>query len=191
MLLEAFRERAQEPATVRPIAGRATWRSRTWPRMAWTAAAVILIIFGFVVYRSTQNKPRKDEVLTVVKPTTPSPSVTHEGKVEQNVGNLQPRRKTYAPQQRRENRPKPNLPFIRDSITAYGSDSEYVSDFYPLNQGDDQAPMESGELIRVQMPRSALVKFGLPVNVVSADVPVKADLLVGEDGLARAIRFVR
>jgi hypothetical protein len=41
------------------------------------------------------------------------------------------------------------------------------------------------------MPRSALVSLGLPVNVVRADVPVEADLLVGEDGLARAIRFVR
>jgi hypothetical protein len=51
--------------------------------------------------------------------------------------------------------------------------------------------MESGEVIRVQMPRSALIRFGLPVNVERADVPVTADLLIGEDGLARAIRFVR
>jgi hypothetical protein len=41
------------------------------------------------------------------------------------------------------------------------------------------------------MPRSALIRLGLPVNVERADTPVKADLLVGEDGLARAIRFVR
>lgn len=51
--------------------------------------------------------------------------------------------------------------------------------------------MESGQLIRVQIPRSALVSFGLPVNVERADAPVTADLLLGEDGLARAIRFVR
>src|SRR5262245_52229013 len=55
MLLEAFRAQAQLPATVHSVAGRAMRRSRTWPRMAWAAAAVILIIFGFVVYRSTQN----------------------------------------------------------------------------------------------------------------------------------------
>jgi hypothetical protein len=51
--------------------------------------------------------------------------------------------------------------------------------------------MESGEVIRVQMPRSALISLGLPVNVEHADEPVLADLLIGEDGLARAIRFVR
>jgi hypothetical protein len=59
-----------------------------------------------------------------------------------------------------------------------------------------QKPAESGEVmrvqvIRVQMPRQALIAFGLPVNIERADVPVKADLLVGEDGLAHAIRFVR
>ena len=46
-------------------------------------------------------------------------------------------------------------------------------------------------MIRVQIPRSSLIAFGLPVNVERADAPVKADLLVGEEGLARAIRFVR
>ena len=75
-------------------------------------------------------------------------------------------------------------------MTTYAKESEYT-DFFPLSYGGDQKPMESGEVIRVQMPRSALIAFGLPVNVERADVPVKADLLVGEDGLARAIRFVR
>jgi hypothetical protein len=41
------------------------------------------------------------------------------------------------------------------------------------------------------MPRSALIAFGLPVNVEHADAPVNAELLLGEDGMARAIRFVR
>jgi hypothetical protein len=51
--------------------------------------------------------------------------------------------------------------------------------------------MESGEVIRMEMPRSALIAFGLPVNVDRADTPVKAELLLGEDGMARAIRFLR
>jgi hypothetical protein len=40
------------------------------------------------------------------------------------------------------------------------------------------------------MPRSALIAFGLPVSVEHADAPVKAELLLGEDGIARAIRFI-
>jgi hypothetical protein len=76
-------------------------------------------------------------------------------------------------------------------MTTYAKDSEYATDFFPLSYGGDQKTIERGEVIRVQMPRSALIRLGLPVNVERADTPVKADLLVGEDGLARAIRFVR
>jgi hypothetical protein len=41
------------------------------------------------------------------------------------------------------------------------------------------------------MSRAALASFGLPVNAERADERVKADVLMGHDGLARAIRFVR
>jgi hypothetical protein len=51
--------------------------------------------------------------------------------------------------------------------------------------------MESGEVVRLQMQRSALIVFGLPVNVEHADALVNAELLLGEDGMARAIRFLR
>jgi hypothetical protein len=46
-------------------------------------------------------------------------------------------------------------------------------------------------MVRVELPRSALVSFGLPMNVERADERIKADVLVGDDGVARAIRFVR
>jgi hypothetical protein len=51
--------------------------------------------------------------------------------------------------------------------------------------------MERGQLIRVSVPRSMLGSFGFTVNPERAMVPVKADLLVGEDGMARAIRFIK
>ena len=75
-------------------------------------------------------------------------------------------------------------------MTTYAKGGEYATDFFPLAY-DDQNPMEKGELIRVRIPRYALIAFGLPVNIERADAPVEADLLVGEDGMARAMRFVR
>lgn len=66
---------------------------------------------------------------------------------------------------------------------------ERVTDFIPL-AGAPAPPLESGQLVRVQLPRSALASLGLPVNVERANEPVKADVLLGNDGLARAIRFV-
>jgi hypothetical protein len=51
--------------------------------------------------------------------------------------------------------------------------------------------MESGQIVRVELPRSALISFGLPMDMERADERIKADVVLGNDGLARAIRFVK
>jgi hypothetical protein len=53
------------------------------------------------------------------------------------------------------------------------------------------AQMDGGQVMRVELPRSALMSFGLPMDMERATERIKADVLVGNDGLARAIRFVR
>jgi hypothetical protein len=73
---------------------------------------------------------------------------------------------------------------------AGAADEEIATDFIPLVH-NQLAPAESGRLVRVELPRSALARFGLPVNAERAGERVKADVLIGDDGIARAIRFVR
>jgi hypothetical protein len=68
---------------------------------------------------------------------------------------------------------------------------EIVTDFISLTQGYTLGMAEGGQLVRVELPRSALSSFGLPVNAARLDEPVKADVVMGNDGIARAIRFVR
>jgi len=183
-LLEAFRAPAPNPIA-RPL----PVQSRSWPRWALAAAAALLIVFGLVVYRAIQNEPHKDNGVITEKTPAPQPSVRREEQAVKESG--EPRAVRRGSRASRRDRPRLNKPIIIDSMTSYAKDSEYATDFFPLSYGGDQRTMESGKVIRVQMPRSALITFGLPVNVERADVPVKADLLVGEDGLARAIRFVR
>lgn len=65
---------------------------------------------------------------------------------------------------------------------------EIATQFIPLGQ---YAQAEEGHIVRVELPRSALASFGLPVNAEAAGGRVKADVLLGEDGTARAIRFIR
>jgi hypothetical protein len=69
--------------------------------------------------------------------------------------------------------------------------SEIATSFIALDSGRGLARPDSLQLVRVELPRSALMSFGLPMNVERADERIKADLLVGDDGVARAIRFVR
>jgi hypothetical protein len=78
-----------------------------------------------------------------------------------------------------------------DNEAARTAATESVTDFMPLTVGAPAPPLESGQLVRVELPRSALASLGLPVNVERAHEPLKADVLLGGDGQARAIRFVR
>jgi hypothetical protein len=66
---------------------------------------------------------------------------------------------------------------------------EIVTEFFPLL--DVPPPFERGELLRVTVPASTMRKVGLPVNEDRLTERVYADVLVGQEGLARAIRFVR
>ena len=45
--------------------------------------------------------------------------------------------------------------------------------------------------MRVELPRSAMASFGVPVNMDRFGERVKADVFVSADGFARAIRFVQ
>ena len=64
---------------------------------------------------------------------------------------------------------------------------EIATDFFPLI--DTPPPFERGELVRVVLPAAAMRKVGIPVSENHLADPVQADVLVGQEGLARAIRF--
>ena len=68
---------------------------------------------------------------------------------------------------------------------------ELTTDFIPLVPCVGLDCFEGGQLVRVAMPRLALIFLGLPMNEQLAQEPVTADVLIGGDGVARAIRFVR
>jgi hypothetical protein len=68
---------------------------------------------------------------------------------------------------------------------------EIATDFMPLGYLNPASLQDGGQIVRVELPRSALVNFGLPVNMDRYHEKVKADVLLGVDGLAHAIRFVQ
>ena len=64
-----------------------------------------------------------------------------------------------------------------------------MSGFYALTyDNDDDMDMR---LIRADLPRSSLIAMGLNVHLESGNDKVKTDLLVGSDGVPRAIRIVK
>lgn len=65
---------------------------------------------------------------------------------------------------------------------------EVVTQFFPLM--DVMPPLERGEIYRVTVPASTMRVVGIPVSRELWNQRVEAEVLVGEEGLARAIRFV-
>jgi len=58
--------------------------------------------------------------------------------------------------------------------------------------GTDGLPdFESGEIVRVEIPLTSLPTYGIEILPDARRTPVAADLLVGQDGRARAIRLVQ
>jgi hypothetical protein len=80
---------------------------------------------------------------------------------------------------------------MANSRSDDSTNAEITTDFFPMSDASALATMDGGHVIRVELPASALVSFGLPVTADRAGGRVKADVLIGNDGLARAIRFVR
>jgi hypothetical protein len=84
---------------------------------------------------------------------------------------------------------------LRDPLSAARTlpaapDAEMVTAFFPLPYST--VPMSGVRLLRLKLPRETVRALG--VNEATGDSSsdlVLADVLVGEDGLARAVRFVR
>jgi len=70
-------------------------------------------------------------------------------------------------------------------------DREVATDFFAIPYAPAMTQVDRGQLIRVRVPATSMRSFGLPVSEERMFDRVRADVLLGEDGIARAIRFVR
>ena len=65
------------------------------------------------------------------------------------------------------------------------------NDFLPLTYLADATAMESGTVVRVELSRAALISLGVQVDADRSEETLKADVVLGDDGVARAIRLVQ
>lgn len=78
---------------------------------------------------------------------------------------------------------------VPEPLPQEAAPREVHTDFFAL---DPYAGEAAGDayIVRVRVPRAAMANFGLPVRPELLDQRVEADLLVGGDGMTKAIRFV-
>lgn len=69
-------------------------------------------------------------------------------------------------------------------------EAETVTEFMSLTDDSTIAGLEPRQIVRVRLTRSALIALGLPIDVERADEKITADVMLSEEGIAKAIRFV-
>lgn len=66
-----------------------------------------------------------------------------------------------------------------------------ATDFVPLPYGDDALVGENARIVRVELPGSALRLAGFSIAQERVNERFQADVVLGADGLAHAVRFVQ
>ena len=79
-----------------------------------------------------------------------------------------------------------DMPADRVDEDSYGPDS----DFIPVPNAAGIEPNEDVHLVRVEATRSAMMALGIVVSAENASDTVVADVVLGSDGMARAVRLV-
>lgn len=82
---------------------------------------------------------------------------------------------------------QPKATSAQAAVTA----AEDETAFFPLPEAEALPPLENAMVVRVQVPVSSLRLMGVPVNEEDAGTDVQADLLLGQDGLARGVRLAQ
>lgn len=162
-------------------------------RWAWAVAAIVIAVAGGVTAEKLLMKPKatpltqtlRQQAVEASAPRPPAvPAASPEPPSGHPVTRNSARRRGSHPHVLGGSRPA--------RAPTQNSSHEWATDFYPLPYGSGLDLDEGWEMVRVDMPASALASLGVPViNEGSAVQNVKAEVVVGGDGMARAIRFIQ
>ena len=169
-LAENDREREAPPEVEARLVGAFHARRRSGRRWMAMAALAAGLVIALLLWPNHTSKPAVSAAPAVLPVPEPAPPV-------------------------RKAEPTPTVArashkFSRKADAARPPQPrEVVTDFFPLM---NPAPsFGRGQMLRVQLPAAAMQTVGLPVREEHLDDLVQADVLVGEEGMPRAIRFVR
>jgi hypothetical protein len=155
-------------------------RQRARYRWMPAAAAIILAAGALAWWRlpnpARDNTRRTPPATTAVSSQSPEASAIPAPVVKPASGINGPTRNAGPAMtgRRRAERPRPIRP----------------EGFVTLPAAVGLPDFESGEIVRVEIPLTSLPAYGIEILPENPSSPVEADLLLGQDGQARAIRLV-
>lgn len=201
-VLAAFDEHGR--TAVPPRRASATWREgwRGWSvASAAVAACAALILVAGTPWRAPRapggseavqdlrDKPHRPgaaapapaSALALPRPPSPAERTTapEDGpRIATAAGTVEPRRREASGRRR-----------LPPAVTRRGAARREVDRFIALGPDDGWGEREALQLTRMAVPRGVLVNLGLLREAAALGGPVQADVMIGEDGAARAIRI--
>lgn len=155
------------------------------------AAALILALLSAALFTRSSSIPRElamVEATPLVSPSpvaspspTPALDKTAAESIRTEVARTRPTRTSRTRTSAVQN----------DGTEIAALTQETTTDYLPLTYFSDQTALQTGVVVRVEIPRATLLSMGLPMNTDRGNTLVKADVVVGDDGVPRAIRLVQ
>ncbi|RPI18259.1 MAG: hypothetical protein EHM61_22180 [Acidobacteria bacterium] len=210
-LLNELRRAAHEAAGKRAGLALGARQGSAWRRaVPFALAALLLVACGFVIWlvlysesaTPTQLTPAADlkRVKDVPKTEVAPKAVANEANrasTQQKTASQLTTTASGSRDRRAARRPGTTKALARTGrdaprLSAGGTselpaqESVFIPTMVPVGRESDYGL----HLVRMELPRKTMMSFGLPVDPRQLSRPVKADLIIGPDGLTRAIRFV-
>jgi hypothetical protein len=179
-------------------------RVRRWSYLGAAAAVLLMgVAIGLAAWNWNSNGVQRAEnpVPTLIRSGETQPSgiaVTangggSKGKLETAPSEVTVSAGTYrrTGNARRRNARQTTSVGAANNLDNSAANVEVATDFMPIGYVNSQSLQDGGSVVRVELSRSTIVSMGFAVNMDRYGERVKADVLMGADGLARAIRFVQ
>ncbi|HSK70712.1 MAG TPA: hypothetical protein VK892_03385 [Pyrinomonadaceae bacterium] len=171
-----------------------------WQRISVVSAVLALFVFGAVSFVLINQSLQVDEQAAVVpaiqtqSEAIETPEIPEDFPEIEELKNpeIKPRLIAKKETVKKEILRKPNVARKTPSVKRPSQTQvEMLSDFYALNYaGNPNDTDEDFRIVRTELSPSALFALGMNVPIENGKGKIKTDLLVGTDGVARAIRFV-
>jgi hypothetical protein len=152
----------------------------------WAAAACIFFVVGAWAAVEWRTRTESAPAATAASPQASFPAAAEQARPVEQVESPVPAPAPFAADARRTPAPRVVRAAQRNELPQ---ETDRLAGFIPLPAAGGLPGFDSGMIVRVAIPTASLPAYGLAITPESNQT-VNADLLVGQDGQARAIRLV-
>ncbi len=186
-LLAAFREQHKTFSEPERFPMLALMRGWQWKLTATTAA----ILLGLAVVSIFWLRAEPIRVATKDTPVFPAPTtpVTNEAEKQPDIA-VPSHQQKQASLKKISAKPQRALR-SKLQFEAKKMRQETATEFIPLTYATDTKALQNRTVLRIEVPRTTLIAMGLPLSERRTNEIIKAEVMMGDDGVAYAIRLLQ